>query len=132
MSNQCPSVKPIQQQQSEMAKSASNSAPTPVNHRSALISVTHTSKTSFTNIPKQSIQDHHLTKDDAFKEFKSIVYGSHVCAGSADSFQSALDNILQKKSLPSFSIGDCPPISPIGFATATSSPNPDWSNPPFR
>ena len=53
ISNQCPSVKLIQQQQSEMANSASSSAPTPVNHRSALIPVTQTSKTSFVDVFKQ-------------------------------------------------------------------------------
>ena len=97
MPNQCPNVKLIQQLQSEMVKSASSSAPTPVNHRSALIPATHTSKTSFADVLKQSIQDHHLTKDDAFKGFMNIMYGSHVCADSADSLQSALDHVLQKK-----------------------------------
>ena len=80
-----------------MAKSASSSAPTPVNHRSPLIPVTHTSKTSLADVLKQTIQDHHFTKDDAFKGFMSIIYASHMCAGSADSFQSAIDHLLQKK-----------------------------------
>ena len=96
MSNQCPNVKLIQQQQSEMAKSASSSAPIPVNHRSALIPATHTSKTSFADVLKQSIQDHHLTKDDAFKGFMSIMYASHVCAGSADNFQIASTTFCKK------------------------------------
>ena len=112
MSSRCPIVKLIQQQQSEIAKSASSSAPTPVNHKSAIIPVTHASKSSLASVPKQFIQDHHLTKDDDFKEFMSILLVSTVCAGSADTFQSALDHLLQKNCLPSFYIGDCPPISP--------------------
>ena len=52
-------------------------------------------------------------------------------AGSADSFQSTLDH-LQKNSLPSFSIGDCPQTSsPIGIATASSNPYPDCSDQPI-
>ena len=60
------------------------------------------------------------------------MYASHVCAGSVDIFQSALANLLQKNSLPSFSIGDCPSLSPISIATASSNPDPDCSNPPFQ
>ena len=73
---------------------------------------------------KQSVQDHHLTKDDAFKGYMSIMYASHMCAGSEYIFQSALDHLLQKNNLPSFSIGDCPLLSPIGIATASSNPDP--------
>ena len=83
MSNQCPSVKLIQQQQSQMVKSASSSAPTPVSHRSAPIPVTHAFKNLFADVVKETIQDHHLTKDDAFKEFMSIMLASPMCAGSA-------------------------------------------------
>ena len=43
MSYQCPSVKLIQQQLSEMGKSPSSYAPNPVNHRSAPIPVAHAS-----------------------------------------------------------------------------------------
>ena len=40
-------------------------------------------------------------------------------------FQNVPVQLLQKKSnLSSSSIGDCPPISPIGLSTATSNPNP--------
>ena len=131
MSYQCPKVKLIQQQQSEMVKSASSYAPTPVNHRSAPVPVAHTPKTSFADVVKQSIQDYHLTKDDAFKGFMSIMYASHVCAGSAENFQSALDHLLQKNKLPSFSIGDCPPLSPIGISTTTSNPHSESNNTPF-
>ena len=108
-----------------MVENASSSDLTPVNHRSAPISVTHDSKNSFAYVIKQSLQDHHLTKDDAFEGFMRIMYASHVCAGSADKFRSALDHLLQKKSLPPFSIRDFPPISPIGIATVSSNPDPD-------
>ena len=54
-----------------------------------------------------------------------------MCAGSADFFQSALDLLLQKKSLPSFSSRDCPQISPIGIATASFNLDRDCSNPPL-
>ena len=97
MSYQCPSVKLIQQQQSEMVRSASSSAPTAVNHRSASIPVANASKTSFADVVKQCVQDHHLTKDDALKGFMSSMHASHVCAGSVENFQSALDHLLQKK-----------------------------------
>ena len=97
MSYKFPCVKLIQQQQSEVVKSASSSAPIPVNHRYAPIPVAHASKTSFPDVVKQSIQDYHLTKVDAFKGFMIIMYASHVCAGSADNLQSALDHLLQKK-----------------------------------
>ena len=58
MSNQCPSMKLIQQQQSEMVRSAFSSAPIPVNHRSTPIPITYASKTSFADVLEQSIQDH--------------------------------------------------------------------------
>ena len=62
------SVKLIQQQQSEMVKSTSRSAPTPVNNRSTPNPVAHASKTSFADVVKQCIQDYHLTKDDALND----------------------------------------------------------------
>ena len=80
---------------------------------------------------EQTIQDYHLTKDDGFKGFMSIMYASHVCAGLAENFQSALDHLLQKNNLPSFSIGDCPPLSPIGFSTSTSNPHSESKSTPF-
>ena len=97
LSYQCPSVKLILQQQFEKVKSSSSSALTSVNHRSTPIPVAHTSKTSFAGVVKQSIQDYHLTKDEAFKGFMSIMYARHMCAGLAENFQSALDHLLQKK-----------------------------------
>ena len=124
-------MKLIQQQQFEVVKSASSSAPTPVNHRSAPIPLTHASKTPFADVVQRSIQDHHITKDDAFKAFMSVMYASHTCAGSADIFQSALDHLLQKIFLPTFSIGNFPSLPPIGIATASSNSDSDFSNPPF-
>ena len=94
MSNHSLRVKLSQQQQSEVVKSVSSSAPTLANHRPAPIPVTHTSKISFVDVVKHSIQDHHLTKDDPFKGFMYITYVSHMCARSADIFQSALDQLL--------------------------------------
>ena len=102
MSYQCASVKLTQQQQCERVKSVSSSAPTPVNQRSAPISVTHASKTSFADVFKQSNQDYRLMIDVSFKGFMNILYDSHVCAASADNFQSFFDHLLQKNSLPSF------------------------------
>ena len=52
------------------------------------------------------------------------MYASHLCSGSANIFQNVHDNLLQKSNLPFFSIGDCPPLSPIGISTATSIPDP--------
>ena len=97
ISYQCRSVKLIQQQQYETVESASSSAATPINHRCAPIPVVLASKTSFADVVKQSIKDYYRTKDDDFKGFVSIMYASHVCAGSAENFQSALDYLLQKK-----------------------------------
>ena len=67
VSNQCSSLKLIQQQKSEVAGSASISVPTLVNHRSAPIPINLISKTLFADVVEQSDQDHHLTKDDAFR-----------------------------------------------------------------
>ena len=70
MSNHCPSVTLIQQQsqeQSEVVISASCTAPTPVNHRSVPIPVNNASKTFFASVVKQSVKNHHLTKNEAFK-----------------------------------------------------------------
>ena len=110
ISDQCSSVKLIKQQQSEVVESASSSAPTPVSRRSAPIPVTYASKTSFSDVVKQSTQYHHLTKDDAFERFVRNIYASQMCAGSADIFQIDLEHLLQKNSLPSFAIGDRPPL----------------------
>ena len=57
------------------------------------------------------------------------MYASHMCAGSVDIFQSALDQLLKKNSLPSFSIGVCPSVPPIGITPTSSNPYPDCSNP---
>ena len=124
MSNQCPSVKLIVQQLTEVVKSASSSAPTLVSHRSAPIHVNHVSKASFADAVKQFVHDHRLTKDDAFKGFMKNMYASHVCSGSMDIFKIVLDHLLQKNSLPYFSIGDCPLLSPIGMSISTSIPDP--------
>ena len=97
ISNQSPNVKLIQQKQFEVVKSASGSAPTHISHMSAPIPINHVSKASFADAVKQSVHDHRLTKDDAFKGSMSIMYASHVCSGSADIFQSILDHLLQKK-----------------------------------
>ena len=78
----------------------------------------------------QSVQDHHLTKDDAFKVFTSIMYASHMCAGSADVFQSAIDHLLQKNNLPSFSV-DFLHIHQQVSQQFFSNPDPDSSIPPF-
>ena len=62
----------------------------------------YVSKTSFADVVKQSVQNHHLTKDDVFKGFMSIMYASHKCAGSADIFQSTLDHLFKKKNYHPF------------------------------
>ena len=97
MSNKCPSVKLIQQQQTEVVKSASSSTPTPVSHWFVSVPVSHVSKASFADTVKQSVHDHRLTMDDALKGFINIIYASHVCSGSADIFHNVLDHLLQKK-----------------------------------
>ena len=134
ISKHCLSVKLIQQrlqQQSDVVGSAPVMLP-PVNHRSAPIPVNHVSKAPFADVVKQSVQDHHLTKDDAFKGFMRIMYASHIiCAGSADTFQGVLNHLLQKNNLPSFSIGDCPPFSPTGISTTSSNPHSESNNTPF-
>ena len=103
-SNQCPTAKLIQRQQSEKVRSAFASVPTPVSHRSAPISVSGVSKAAIA---------------DAV-----IIYAGHVCSGSADIFQNVLDHFLQRNDLPSFSIGDCPPLSLTGIPNATSFTDP--------
>ena len=81
-------------QQSEINRSVPSSAPTPPNHRSAPSHVNLDSRTSFANVVKKTVQDHQITKDDAFKGFMSIMYASHVCYGSVDIFQNFLDHLL--------------------------------------
>ena len=55
----------------------------------------------------------------------------HVCYVSNDIFQNVLDHILQENKLQSFSMGDCPSLSPIGISTTTSNPHSESNNAPF-
>ena len=94
MTNQCPNMKLIQQQQSKVVKSAFSSAPILLSLRSAPIPLNHVPKASFADAVKQSVHDHRLTKDDVFKGVTSIMYASLVCSGSADIFRNVLDDLL--------------------------------------
>ena len=119
MPNQCPTVKLIQQQQSETVKRISSSAPTSVNHSFAPKPVNQDSKTSFANVVKHTVQDQQLTKDGAFKGFRSNMYASCVCSTSAVICQNVPDHLLLKINLPIFFLGDFPPLSPIYISTTT-------------
>ena len=128
LSNQCPKVKTIQQQQFQINRSVSSSALTPVNHPTH---VNLDSKILFANVVKRTVQYKQFTKDDAFKGFMSIMYASYVRSCSVDIFQKVLVHLLQKNEIQSLSIGDCPPLSPIGIPTTTSSAHSENNNTPF-
>ena len=131
LSNQCPRVKMIHQQQSKINRSVPSSAPTPLNHLSTLSHVNLDSKTSFVNVVKKTVQDHQITRDDAFKGLMDIIYSSLVFYGSADIFLNFLDHLLQINKMPSFSIGDCPPLSPLGISTTTPTPHYESNSTPL-
>ena len=60
------------------------------------------------------------------------MYASHVCSSLLDIFQSVLSHLLQKiNNLTSLSIGDCPPLSPIGISNTTSNSDTESSNTPL-
>ena len=70
-----------------LGKNVSSSVISPVKHSSVVSPISHCSKASYAKVVKQTVQDQHITKDDAFKRLMSFMYASYVCPGSAAIFQ---------------------------------------------